>query len=104
VNRRQEEVFVADYAIRVELRGNPTREEYETLHALMSRKGFYQTISGSDAQGNRRGFNLPHAVYYGSSTANCGAVRDSVRDAVKAEVQADIIVLVVEATTWALGW
>jgi hypothetical protein len=95
---------VADYAIRVELRGKPTRKEYETLHALMSRKGFYQTISGSDSQGNCRSFNLPHAVYYGSSTASCGTVRDSVRDSVKAEVQTDIILLVVEAANWALGW
>lgn len=95
---------MADYAIRIELRGNPTREEYETLHALMSRKGFYQTISGSDTLGNRRSFDLPHAVYYGASTASCGAVRDAVRSAVKAEVQADIIVLVVEAANWALGW
>jgi hypothetical protein len=95
---------VADYAIRVELRGNPTREEYETLHALMSRKGFFQTINGYDTKGSRRTFNLPHAVYYGTSTANCGAVRDSVRDSVKAEVQTNIVVFVVEVANWALGW
>ena len=33
-----------NYAIRVELRGYPTAEHYETLHALMARKGFKQTI------------------------------------------------------------
>ena len=37
---------MADYAIRVELQGYPTREEYEALHALMAQKGFYQSVSG----------------------------------------------------------
>lgn len=95
---------MADYAIRVELRGNPSREQYEALHALMARGGFYQTIRGLDAQGNPQNYNLPHAVYYGASQQGCGAVRDWVRDRVKAEVQQDIIVFVVEAVHWALGW
>jgi hypothetical protein len=29
------------YAIRVELRGDPSSEEYKTLHALMAKSGFY---------------------------------------------------------------
>lgn len=93
-----------NYAIRVELRGDPSSEEYETLHALMARKGFKQTIDGLDTEGNKKRFNLPHAVYYGSSEDSCSTVRDSVRKAVKAEVQDDIIVFVVQAETWALGW
>jgi hypothetical protein len=94
---------MADFAIRVELRGNPTREQYETLHALMARKGFLQTIAGVDNQGNQKRFNLPHAVYYGASNATCGDVRTAVANAVKAEVQNDVIVFVVQAATWALG-
>jgi hypothetical protein len=92
-----------DYAVRVELRGYPSAEEYQTLHALMARKGFAQTIAGVDTQGNQRRFSLPHAVYYGSSVADCGAVRDSVMGSVKGEVQEDVIVFVVQAQTWSIG-
>jgi hypothetical protein len=91
------------YAIRVELRGNPSADEYQTLHSLMGRKGFAQTIAGVDRSGNRRHFSLPHAVYYGSSPSNCAAVRDSILTAIKAEVQQDVIVFAVQAETWCLG-
>jgi hypothetical protein len=94
---------MAYYAIRVELKGNPTYQEYQTLHALMARMGFSQTIDGVDTRGNQRAFDLPHAVYYGSSQADVGTVRTSVATAVKAQVQNDIIVFVVQAATWAIG-
>jgi hypothetical protein len=92
-----------NFAIRVELRGNPTREQYDTLHALMARKGFLQTVDGVDSQGKAKRFALPHATYYGASTASCGAVRDDVGAAIRAQIQNDIIVFVVQAETWALG-
>jgi hypothetical protein len=92
-----------DYAVRVELRGTPSTEEYQTLHTLMDRQGFAQTVGGVDTGGNQRRFNLPHAVYYGSSGADCAAVRDSVVGSVKSEVQEDIIVFVVQAQTWSIG-
>jgi hypothetical protein len=92
-----------DYAIRVELRGSPTYQTYETLHAVMKKMGFYQSLNGIDVRGTTRSFDLPHAVYYGSSTQTCAAVRDAVVKAVKAHVQENIIVFVVQAATWALG-
>jgi hypothetical protein len=95
---------MANYAIRVELKGNPTYDEYETLHALMAEWGFYRTVDGVDGKGNQKSYDLPHAVYYGSSNSSCGTVRDQIRDAVKSEIQEKIIVFVVEAGTWALGW
>ena len=93
-----------NFAVRVELRGYPTREQYDTLHALMARRGFHQTIAGVDPQGNQKRFNLPHAVYYGASTDNCAAVQGAVATAVKAQIQQDIIVFAVQAETWAIGW
>jgi hypothetical protein len=63
-----------NFAIRVELRGYPTREQYDALHALMARKGFLQNIAGVDSQGNHKQVALPHAVYFGASTASCTAV------------------------------
>ena len=93
-----------NYAIRVELRGNPSADEYQTLHALMARLGFAQTIVGVDGDGKQKRFNLPHAVYYGSSNADCAGVRTSVQKLVKSEVQDNIIVFAVEALTWSLGF
>jgi len=95
---------MSNYAIRVELRGNPTYDQYTTLHALMAKQGFLQTINGNDNQGKQQKFNLPHAVYYGASNPSCGAVRDAVISAVKTQVQKDILVFVVQAENWALGW
>jgi len=92
-----------DYAIRVELRGSPSYETYETLHAVMQKLGFYQSLNGTDAYGATRSFALPHAVYYGSSTQSCAAVRDAVLKAVKANVQESIIVFVVQVAAWAIG-
>ena len=93
-----------DYAIRVELRGDPTWEQYDTLHKIMAKGGFLQTISGVDSQGNKKTFNLPHAIYYGSSAAVPAAVRDWTVKVVQAGVQKNILVFVVEARNWSLGW
>lgn len=93
---------MADFAIRVELKGDPSFETYQKLHALMAKKGFLQTIAGVDLQGNKRTFNLPHAVYYGTSADSCSVVAESVAQAIKAQIQDDIIVFAVKAETWAL--
>ncbi|MFZ3279095.1 MAG: hypothetical protein WA182_19530 [Candidatus Sulfotelmatobacter sp.] len=93
---------MADFAIRVELRGNPSAETYAALHALMAKKGFKQTIAGVDPKGNARTFNLPHAVYYGSSADSCSVVADSVAKDVRAQIQNDIIVFAVQSVDWAL--
>jgi hypothetical protein len=93
---------MANFAIRVELRGNPSAETYAKLHALMATRGFGQTISGVDLQGKNGTFNLPHAVYYGSSTNSCSVVAESVANAIRAQIQSDIIVFAVQAEDWAL--
>jgi hypothetical protein len=91
-----------NYAIRVELRGNPTREQYDALHALMKQKGFYQYVDGT-SNGKPKRADLPHATYYGSSTSNCSVVHDTVSKAVQSQIQQNIIVFVVEASTWVLS-
>jgi hypothetical protein len=70
----------------------------------MAKQGFLQTISGTDKKGNQQRYNPPHAVYYSASFQSCGAVRDAVISAVKTQVQKDILVFVVQAENWALGW
>ncbi|MGH7745182.1 MAG: hypothetical protein ACREQ5_10340 [Candidatus Dormibacteria bacterium] len=90
-----------DYAIRVELRGNPSAAEYERLHTLMGQRGFGRTVTGVDKQQNPSTVDLPHATYYGSSDNDCGSVRDSVSAAIRAEIQQSIVVFVVQVATWA---
>lgn len=92
-----------NYAIRVELKGNPSEERYENLHALMARCGFGRTVTGVDKRGNQSTVDLPHATYYGSSASDCASVRDSVTEAIKAEIQQGIVVFVIQAETWATG-
>jgi hypothetical protein len=92
-----------DYAIRVELRGNPSAAEYERLHTLMAQRGFGRTVTGVDKQQNPSTVDLPHATYYGSSNSDCGSMRDSLSAAIRAQIQQDIVMFVVQAATWATG-
>jgi hypothetical protein len=89
---------MANYAVRVELRGKPSFETYEKLHALMATFGFYQTVNGQKGISN-----LPHATYYGSSTFDCSAVRDFLGSSIRTSIQSEMILFVVQAATWALG-
>jgi hypothetical protein len=90
---------MAAYAIRVELRGDPSFQEYEKLHQLMNGLGFGRTVSGMAGVSQ-----LPHATYYGYSNSGVEQVRDLVRDSVKTQIQNNILVFVAKTETWAMGW
>jgi hypothetical protein len=90
--------------LRVQLMGNPTVDEYDALHTIMAGHGFYRTLNGVDNNRKSSSFKLPHGVYYGSSEAGPTDLRSEIVDAVKAGVQPKIIVFVVQAVTWAIGW
>lgn len=92
-----------DYAIRVELRGNPSPAEYERLHTLMAQRGFGRTVTGVTKEGRRAAFDLPHATYYGSSDTECMALRDAVSAAIRGQIQQNIVMFVVQVQTWATG-
>ena len=77
----------------------PVTEFDEKLHKLMANLGFGRTVTGSNSA-----HDLPHATYYGNSSATVSAVRDTVRDKVKAQIQNKILVFVAQTETWALGW
>jgi hypothetical protein len=89
---------MAAYTIKVQLDGEPSREQYERLHALMEELGFGRTVTGD------RTVNLPHATYYGVSQTDVKAVRDGVRDSIKVRIQKNILVYVARTETWAMGW
>jgi hypothetical protein len=95
---------VPNYAIRVELRGNPSAERYESLHALLARLGFGRTVTGVDKQERPSTVDLPHAAYYGSSPSDCPSLRGSIAAPIRAEIRQDIVIFVVQAETWATGY
>jgi hypothetical protein len=98
---RSRYLHMPNYAIRVELKGNPPAERYESLHALMATHGFGRTVTGVDKHGNSTEVDLPHATYYGSSDSDCLSVLDSISAAIRNEIQQAIVVFVVQAQTWA---
>jgi hypothetical protein len=52
---------MADFTVRVELKGDPTSEDdYETLHDIMKGLGFGRTVGTKKV-------TLPHGTYYGAS-------------------------------------
>ncbi len=91
-----------NYAIRVELKGNPSYVEYEKLHTAMANLGFNRTIVGTSTNGQQATWDLPHALYYGFSNDAINTLRDN---AVKAaqRIQSGVIVFVGQVETWAIG-
>ena len=49
---------MASFTVRIELRGMPSRSDYQSLHAAMVANGFRQTV---EINGNM--YHLPHAEY-----------------------------------------
>jgi hypothetical protein len=95
---------MANYAIRVELKGNPTFDQYETLHALMANFGFYQTVNGyQDSDGSFRNFELPHAMYYGAHNSDITQVRNLIVAAIQSQIQRSIVVFVVLSSNWSIS-
>jgi hypothetical protein len=94
----ERKIMMPNYSVRVELRGNPSFETYEKLHALMKKQGFLQTVTGDKGTSA-----LPHATYYGWSSYSCEEVRNLLVADIKSNVQTNIIVFVAQTVKWALG-
>jgi hypothetical protein len=90
---------MADFVVRVELRGNPTEVTYEKLHTMMSQRGFYMTVSEGS-----RSYAMPHATYYGSSNQAADQISGELRDAIASSVWTKPLVFVSQSLTWALSW
>jgi hypothetical protein len=61
---------------RVQLKGDPTREQYDALHAKMAGIGFSTHITTGDGT-----WELPHATYSGTAYANADAAATAVKTA-----------------------
>jgi hypothetical protein len=89
------------YLARVELRGAPSRETYDKLHALMSSLGFEQTIKGVyDETHISVEADLPHATYAGLSDLAATRITSYLAEQIKNAIQPDIVLLVVRFDKW----
>jgi hypothetical protein len=87
-----------NYTVRVELQGNPTREEYDSLHAAMQSLGLYQAVNGV-RNGTACVVTLPTGLYYGTSNSSANALANSVNNAAKS-IRPVVAIFVAETSTW----
>jgi len=88
---------VAHLFIRVELRGSPSGQDYENLHAYMEKNNWYRKIQGTAGEST-----LPHAMYHGNSDNEISGIVSSLRKAIEAKVWTQAVVLIVSAETWSM--
>jgi hypothetical protein len=67
--------------IRVELRGNPSWQDYDNLHAYMEKNNWYRKIQGTAGESS-----LPHAMYHGNSDEDISALTSALRKGIQASV------------------
>jgi hypothetical protein len=88
---------LAHFFIRVELRGDPSKQDYENLHAYMEGKNWYRKITGTAGEST-----LPHAMYQGDSENPVSSVAGALKKGIEADVWSRAVVLVISAQNWAI--
>jgi hypothetical protein len=88
---------MAHLFIRVELRGNPSRQDYDNLHTYMENNHWYCKIQGTAGQST-----LPHAMYHGNSDNNISNITNALRKGIQTSVWTEAIVLVISAENWSM--
>jgi hypothetical protein len=89
---------MAHLFIRVELRGTPSWQDYENLHAYMEKKNWHRTIEGTAGQSS-----LPHAMYQGHSDTGISELTGALRNGIEANVWSQAIVLVMSTQNWSMS-
>jgi hypothetical protein len=79
--------------VRVELRGNPSFQNYINLHSLMAKNNWWQ---------DKDGRALPHAVYWGNTDNHIGDVSKALRTTIQSNVWNSAIVMMIKASQWAM--
>lgn len=89
---------MASFTTRIELRGTPSKSDYDRLHTAMAQRGFKQTVSIGG-----KSYYLPHAEYDLIADRTVEQVLGLAREAA-ASVWQDHLVLVTEVKerTWLL--
>jgi hypothetical protein len=88
---------MAHLFIRVELRGNPSGQDYENLHAYMEANNWHRKIVGSAGESA-----LPHAMYQGNSDNELYAITTALREGIETSVWTQAIVLIISANNWSM--
>ncbi len=83
--------------IRVELRGSPSWQDYENLHAYMEKNNWYRKIQGTAGESS-----LPHAMYHGNSENNISVITSALRKGIQSNIWTQAIVLAISAQTWSM--
>jgi hypothetical protein len=88
---------MAHLFIRVELRGTPSGQDYENLHAYMEKNNWYRKIQGTAGEST-----LPHAMYHGNSENDISTIVSSLRTGIQTNVWTQAVVLIISAQTWSM--
>jgi hypothetical protein len=88
---------MAHLFIRVELRGSPSWQDYENLHAYMEKNNWHRKIQGTAGESS-----LPHAMYHGNSENKFSAITTALRHGIQTNIWSQAIVLVISAETWSM--
>jgi hypothetical protein len=83
---------------RIELRGTPSEQTYEKLHAYMKSQNWLQDITGSAT------ISLPHGTYqakFASDEPDTLAIAKALRTYIEANIWTKAIVLVIRSAHWA---
>jgi len=88
---------MAHVFVRVELRGNPSGQDYENLHAYMEKNNWYRKIQGTAGESL-----LPHAMYQGNSDKVLPAITAALRKGIETNVWTNAIVLIISSNNWSM--
>jgi hypothetical protein len=87
---------MASVIIRVELRGNPSRETYQQLHDYMARNRWSMTIASTNGT-----TQLPHAMYCGTTENSIADLATALKESISTTIWTKVIVLVIAWENWA---
>jgi len=88
---------LAHLFIRIELRGTPSGQDYENLHAYMEENNWHRKIEGTAGEST-----LPHAMYHGNSDHDVTTITGALRKGIQAKVWTQAVVLIISAQTWSM--
>jgi hypothetical protein len=83
---------MAHLFIRVELRGSPSWQDYENLHAFMEKNNWFRKIRGTIGESA-----LPHATCHGDSGNDISVITRALRKCIQANVWTQAIVLTIRS-------
>jgi hypothetical protein len=89
---------LAHLFIRIELRGSPSGQDYDNLHAYMEKNNWHRKITGSAGEST-----LPHAMYHGDCDKELSAIASALRTGIQTNVWKQAVILVMSAENWAMN-